>query len=128
MKIYPKKLNSLEDLRREKQVLLYAKKHTAKLDILPKASITKKQEDAVDSTTDAMAVAGDLLTSGNIADMAMTLGLPFVKFVGLKAGKGLFKGFFKEIFLGYMKWKLVHFGITTAMDIVKSKNGNKKTK
>jgi len=63
MKIYPKKLNSLEELKREKQVLLYAKKHTGSMEFFPKSTVAAAQEPVIDKTTDAMAIAGDLLTS-----------------------------------------------------------------
>jgi hypothetical protein len=128
MKIYPKKLNSLEELKREKQVLLYAKKHTGSLDFFPKSTVATAQEPVVDKTTDAMAIAGDLLTSSSASNIALTLGLPLIKMLGLKAGKGVFKGLFKEVFLGYMKWKLVHFGFTTVMDMVRSQKENKDQK
>ncbi|RYD58745.1 MAG: hypothetical protein EOP56_03930 [Sphingobacteriales bacterium] len=129
MKIYPKKLNSLEELKREKQVLLYAKKHTASQDLFSTDEIIQKaKQPAVDKTTDFMAIAGDLLTSSSTTNVAMTLGLPLIKMLGLKAGKGVFKGLFKEVFVGYMKWKLIHFGITTAVSMVKSKKEDKSIK
>lgn len=129
MKLYPKKLKSLEDLKREKQVLLYAKKHTASQDLFSADQlIPKSKQPASGTASNVMAIAGDLLTSKSVTDIAMTLGVPAIKMLGLKAGKGVFKGLFKEVFVGYMKWKLIHFGITTAINIAKSKKESNKYK
>lgn len=132
MKLYPKQLNSLEELKREKHVLLYAKKHIASEDLFsidqfkPDLLAKKPTSEAGESTSNIMALVADLLTSKSATGAAMTLGLPLLKFVGLKAGKGIFKPLVKEVAGGYIKWKLIHFGYTTVMGIVKSQKNKKK--
>ena len=121
MKIYPKKLNSLEELRREKHVLLYAKKHTASDEIFSAKQFKIKPSPSTTTQSNILALLGDLLTSKSASGTAITLGLPLVKLLGLKAGKGIFKPIIKEVIGGYVKWKLIHFGYTTVMRMVKSK-------
>lgn len=115
MKIYPKRLNSLEELRREKQVLKYAAKHS-KPDVLPEIKLkrgTKKVvEDAgLDSPSDILSMLGDILTSRTFTDSALAWGLPLIKLVGRKTEKSFLKTFAGEVLGGYLKWKMVQMGV-----------------
>jgi hypothetical protein len=123
MKLYPKKLHSIEELKREKHVLKYAIKHSGSDNFLSmgggKGKKKKKKEKS--DATDWMAIAGDLLTSKHAGDIAMTLGLPLLKIFGLKAGKSVFGNVAKEMLGGYIKWKLVEISYKTALRFIRSK-------
>ncbi|MCD6064082.1 MAG: hypothetical protein K0R82_1993 [Flavipsychrobacter sp.] len=109
MKLYPKKLNSLEELKREKQVLKYARKHS-KPDGLMDIKIpspTPKE----DKQSDYLSFFGDLLTSRNTGDMLMTFGLPLLKLVGRKTEKSLLRTVVGEVFGGYLKFKMLQLGV-----------------
>jgi hypothetical protein len=117
MRIYPKRLNSLEELRREKQVLKYAAKHS-KPDVLPdlklnlKPGAKKVAEDAgLDSPSDILSMLGDILTSRTFTDSALAWGLPLIKLVGRKTEKSFLKTFAGEVLGGYLKWKMVQMGV-----------------
>lgn len=127
MKIYHKKLNSLEELKREKHVLLYAKKHTASEDLFSPGQIMPKSASAPSgNTTNVMAIIGDLLTSKSATSMGLTLGVPLVKMLGLKASKSVLKPLVREVVGGYIKWKLIHFGIKIVRGAVQAKKESKR--
>ncbi|WP_276132367.1 hypothetical protein [Polluticoccus soli] len=108
MRLYPKKLNSLEELKREKQVLKYARKHSKPegfMDMIPKPSAKE------DKQSDILSFAGDLLTSRSTIDTLMTLGLPMLKLVGRKTEKSFLKTVVGEVFGGYIKWKVLQMGV-----------------
>lgn len=111
MKLYPKKLRSLEELKREKQVLKYARAQTQKEGLFDlKAEGLHK---AVGSKGNAnfLSLAGDLLTSKSFADIALTIGLPMIKFAGRKTEKNIIKKLATEVVGGYVKWKLIQMGL-----------------
>lgn len=109
MKLYPKKLNSLEELKREKQVLKYARKHSKPegfMDInIPRPTKTEEKQ------SDYLSFVGDLLTSRNAGDMFLTVGLPLLKLVGRKTEKSFLKTIVGEVFGGYLKWKVLQMGV-----------------
>ena len=116
MKLYPKKLNSLEELKREKQVLKYARKHSKAegLDInIPKPTRSEEKQ------SDFLSFAGDLLTSRSTGDMLMTVGLPLIKLIGRKTEKSFLKTFVGEVFGGYVKWKILQLGVKGVRRYVK---------
>jgi hypothetical protein len=132
MKLYTKRLHSLEELQREKHVLKYALKHSESDNFLRmgggKGEKKKNKKEAEEETTDWMAIAGDFLTSKNAGDVALTMGLPLLKMFGLKAGKGIFKNVAKEVFSAYIKWKLVEISYKTALRFIRSKQHQHKPK
>jgi hypothetical protein len=111
MRMYPKKLRSLEELKREKQVLKYARAQTSKEDFFDIKAI--KLPKAASSKGDAgiLSLLGDLLTSKSFSDILLTVGLPVLKIAGRKTQKSVIKKLATEIIGGYAKWKLVQMGI-----------------
>lgn len=121
MRLYPKKLRSLDALKREKLKLKYALERTEeegffnlksdKLSGLGKlAGMGKKAAGSSDGGLNFLSLAGDLLTSKSFADIALTVGLPLLKFAGRKAKKGVIKKIATEVIGGYVKWKLMQMG------------------
>ena len=115
MKLYTKKLNSLEELKREKQVMKYAKKHTTSQGFFPLEKVTadNKRKTAEDEApfnqSDILSILGDLMTSKSTASVLLSLGLPLIKLVGRKAEKNVFRTVGFEILGGYLKWKAIQF-------------------
>lgn len=108
MRLYPKKLHSLEELKREKQVLKYAKKHTHADGLL---DIKANTPPGADKQSDILSMLGDLATSKSFSDIALTVGLPMLKLAGRKVEKSFLKTFLGEVIGGYMKWKLLQMGM-----------------
>jgi hypothetical protein len=109
MKFYPKRLNSLEELKREKQVLKYARKHSKPEGFMDMKIPSPSRE--ADKQSDILSMAGDLLTSKSFADVALTVGLPLIKLVGRKTEKSFIKTFAGEVIGGYVKWKILQMGV-----------------
>jgi hypothetical protein len=131
MKLYPKKLNSLEELKREKQVLKYAKKHTTSNGFLPfekikgEGSMTAAEPNAFNQS-DVLSIFGDLATSKSLTSAALSLGLPLLKLAGRKAEKGVFRTVGGEIIGGYLKWKVIQFAFKRIKGMMSSKKKKEK--
>lgn len=122
MKLYPKRLNSLEELKREKHMLKYARQHTRK-DGLPEIKLPFTTHTSKPS--DMISMAGDLLTSKSFADMALTIGLPMLKLVGRKTEKSLLKTVAGELIGGYVKWKILQLGMRGVKLLLKKEQSKK---
>ncbi len=141
MKFYNKKLKSLEDLKREKNVLQYAKKHTAQDSPLDFRFLTARGN----ATATVAGVAGkpyvswlpaivSAATSGSIMKAVIALAPPLLKMMGRKTGvsgkvgrsiKGSLKGVLIEVALGYVKWKALQMAYRGVMLFVKSKKSKR---
>lgn len=105
MKLYSKQLNSLKELKQEKERLAL--------------SIGNNPIDApVDNIhgsnarfgdVNYMSIILDLLSNDLISSALLKLGLPMFKKAGKFAGKNAF-GIGKEVFGGYLKWKALELG------------------
>ncbi|RYE22557.1 MAG: hypothetical protein EOP51_12960 [Sphingobacteriales bacterium] len=137
MKFYNKKLNSLADLKREKEILKYAEKHTKNDAKETFASFNKKTKQTVNNfkgfnfkgTGDGVnwvSTITKLATSKSIVDVAMTLGGPLLGVVGKRSGKTL-KRAAVELIGGYLKWKAIEVGINLTKKILKDKKAKTDT-
>jgi hypothetical protein len=108
MRLYPKKLRSLEELKREKQVLKYARAQTRKESFL---DIKADSLPGAGKKGDILSLIGDLFTSKSFADIALSVGLPMLKFAGRKTEKNIIKKLAGELIGGYVKWKLLQMGL-----------------
>jgi hypothetical protein len=128
MKLYGKKLHSLEELKREKHVLRYAAKHSD--DMLSFKDLGKN------TSTDDAAGAGMLGTmisafgSKSILNTILAMAPPLVALVSKRSSrkkKNPLESLAKEIILGYVKWKAVQMAYRGVMLVVKSnkKEGKK---
>lgn len=142
MKFYKKRLNSLEELRREKRVLNKAVKKSRNEILHPlsggKDDAERKEKNAEESGDltsklgDIIGTATDFVSSNPLISAFL---LPAVKKYGFKAGKTVGKagagiGFklAKELLGGYLKWKAIELGIKGASKLVKAQKEKKKRK
>jgi hypothetical protein len=125
MKLYTKKLNSLEELKREKHVLKYAAKHTDDVFDFNKA----KAKD--DDTEDALG-AGMLGTvisafgSKSIFNTVLAIAPPVLSMMSKRSSssrkkKSPLESLAKEVIMGYIKFKALQMAYRGVMLAVKSK-------
>lgn len=133
MKLYPKKLNSIEALERERRKLKRAIAETNPTDVFGTSKADKKKEKqgtgpAKETGEGLLVTITDLLTSKGAADVALSLIDPLMGVLGRKAGKGIIKPLAKEILGGYVKWKLIEISYKTAVRFIRSKQHKHKSK
>jgi hypothetical protein len=130
MRLYSKKLHSLEELKREKHVLKYAAKHSD--DTLNFNDLGKH------TSTDDAAGAGMLGTlisafgSKSMFNTVLAMAPPLLALVSKRSGrkkKNPLESLAKEVIFGYVKWKAVQMAYRGVMLFVKSnKKDDKKAK
>lgn len=124
MKLYSRQLKGLEDLKREKHVLKYAAKHTE--DWLSFKDMGK-DSNSLSSTAGFGFVSGLLsaLSSKSVLSTAFTVLPTLTAFFAKKNSspkkdrKNPIESLAKDILIGYIKWKAVHFLYKSVMHIVK---------
>jgi len=126
MKLYPEKLHSLEDLKRERRSLKLALAEADPMSLSSMGSTNTqtsgaKAAEAAEGKNDLLVTITDLLTSNGAADVALSLAEPLLSLLGRKAGKGIIKPVAKEVLGGYVKWKLIEIGYKTALRFIRSK-------
>jgi len=139
MKIYPKQLKSLQELKQEKARLLQQRAKTESEDlfsfddILP--SFGKKEKEEVtdraehDETTAWENIAGtlsDLLNSDLLKGVLGSAGGVLTGIAGKKLREKVLMPLLKEVVLGYAKWKAVELGFSAAKLFVKSRKEKKR--
>lgn len=149
MKFYGKKLSSLEELRREREVLLYAKKHTASESLLDIKELTGGSSSSgkgslglfdgfgPGASTASAGLLGTLLSafsSKSKMGIITALAPPLITLIGKRFGgtqrarKNPLERVVKEVALGYIKWKaiqMVYRWVSMAIKSNKSKNAKK---
>lgn len=136
MKLYPKKLNSIEALERERRKLKRAIAETNPTDVFGAGKTDKKSrkqaatdtEETIGGNENLLVTITDLLTSKGVADVVLSLISPLMGVLGRKAGKGILKPLAKEVLGGYVKWKLIEISYKTAVRFIRSKQHQHKSK
>lgn len=122
MKLYRKKLNSLEDLKRECIRLSYEKKQTSESDLLPsfnsgKASKKKQRKNDDDDDSSGNALSGivtaamGLMGGASPVQTALSLAGPAFKVLGKGKPKRILGSIAKDILVAYATGKAVQLGI-----------------
>jgi hypothetical protein len=126
MKLYPKKLHSLEELKREKHVLKYAKKHTDKEewlsldDIKPKGSERLLDAGLIGSVLSA-------LGSKSIFSAVIAVAPPLLGILAKRSGKkNIVERAVRDLAGGYLKWKAVQYSFNTLRNIISASKEKKK--
>lgn len=137
--LYNKRLNTLEDLKREKKALKKAaRKGKSELvdGINPFSSSSSpdkekkapKNDEAEHESLDILKIVADLVGAHPLISAAF---MPIVKEwtikIGKKAGKaGMSVGFklLKEVLIAYLKWKLLEFSFKTLKKVIKARKDN----
>ncbi|PZF72375.1 hypothetical protein [Taibaiella soli] len=151
MKLYPRKLHTVGELKKEKQRLLKQRRALDKEDLLSfddvlgsvgsgigsifrKKKKKKKdgsyQEGNDNASIDYIALASDLLTSGFGVNTLIDVGLPLFTKFSPQIKKGAFK-VSKEVLGGYVKWKAVELGyrfVRSMLSKHKAKNAKQKAR
>ncbi|MFN4248421.1 MAG: hypothetical protein ACK4EY_11890 [Flavipsychrobacter sp.] len=128
MKLYNKQLNSLEELKLEKQKLR-AEMRKADADgffsvddIIPGRSANKEASEEQESGgLDIAGIAGSLLSAIGNKDMLLSVGMPLLKLAGNQLEKGLVKKILKEVGFGYAKWKAIELAYKGVKHLVDKK-------
>jgi len=127
MKLYNKQLNSLDELRLEKQRLRAKKRNTDELfsldDIIPGKSATKADgdEEQREGGLDIAELASGLISAVGNRDMLMSVGMPLLQLVGSQMEKGVVKKILKEVGFGYAKWKAIELAFKGVKHLVDKK-------
>jgi hypothetical protein len=130
MKLYPKQLNSIEALERERRRLKREIASTDPTDFFSrgagggkkqkKEKAHKSAEPEGDGNSFFITII-DLLTSKGVADGALSIIDPLMTLLGRKAGKSIIKPLAKELLGGYVKWKIIEISYKTALRFIRSK-------
>jgi len=141
MRLYPKKLHSIEELKREKAALLLRRDLTdaedmfSMDDIIPSFGKKNKKEKATGKTeSDHVAEPGDgilgmlsgVLETVDISDIFTIVSRPLEALAGKKIRDKVILPVAKELLGGYLKWKAAELGFKAAKHFVKKKK--KKTR
>lgn len=127
MKLYNKQLNSLEELKLEKQRLRAKKRNADELfsldDIIPGKSAAKADGDGErgEGGLDIAELASGLISAVGNRDMLMTVGMPLLQLVGSQMEKGVVKKILKEVGFGYAKWKAIELAFKGVKHLVDKK-------
>jgi len=136
MRLYPKQINSIEELRLEKQKLLDVSKKTDIRHILSLDDIFSKKKRSEKEVTDdegnSSSMAEGLLKEDSIAATVISLAMPFLQKTGTKIGsvgkdigKKVVVSVAKEVLGGYLKWKAVEWSLKGLLHFIKSRKKNK---
>jgi hypothetical protein len=112
MRLYHKRLDSLKDIKKEKQKLRESLKNSPfpSSKAMPKAKAHAAEEDGGGGgILDIVQVVAEFLPMNVVSGMLLRLGLPVLKKAGKSAGKNAFT-LGKEVFGGYLKWKVLELG------------------
>lgn len=129
MKLYPKKLNSIEALQAEKR-RLKAQAHIALGDVVSpekksNSSANTHQKSEKDTPFD---LVQDLLSGflynnspARLADTAVKVAIPILKYVGVKVEQKAVKSIAKDVILSYAKWKAIELGYKSVYSYFRAK-------
>ncbi|HRO42646.1 MAG TPA: hypothetical protein PL009_07410 [Flavipsychrobacter sp.] len=131
MKLYSRQLHSLEELKREKHVLKYAKKHTD--DWLSFKDMDNGKANAEDAA--GAGLLGSLLSavgSKSILSAVLAMAPPILTLMSKNSSSGRkrtnpLERLAKDVVVGYIKWKVLQFAYRSVIGVAKS-NKEKNTK
>lgn len=110
IKLYSKKLNSLEALRQEKAI----KKAAIHSDV-------RNSDTNEEILPDFIQAGFDIISSKGLVDKLFAIALPALSLAGKKLEKDLLKSFAKEFLGGYAKWKAVELGLKAVASFFRKK-------
>lgn len=114
MKLYPKKLNSVEELRKEKRMLRKKTKEAAQDDLFsfeqPGNKKNNAQQDEGNNLADYIAAFSGIMSSRSVVDGALAA-LPLIlRLLPDAKVKKVLGNVAKEFAGGYLKWKGIELG------------------
>jgi hypothetical protein len=123
MRLYRKQLNSIDELRQEKSRLRYARKHTGTMNFFTADLFTPSAKEIPaggEENPGWLDMASKLLTSPTVLDSALAVGVPLTRFFPAGVQKKFLAKFAREFFGGYLRWKLLTFGLRAGKHLVQS--------
>lgn len=130
MKLYPKKLKSIEELQAEKQ-RLKAGAHLSMGDMVAsdnknqttKGSSSKNSSDGL-GLESILETITTLVYSGSpskLVNTAVMVAVPVFEYFGIKAGQKAIKAVARDVVLGYAKWKALELGYKGVYSYLRSR-------
>jgi hypothetical protein len=108
MKLYPRQLRSMEELKREKSVLKYVRRQTTKENLLPiDAGVPGS---GTGPGGGLMAALGGLMGARTLFDGALAAGLPLLRYMPMRTQKNVLRTVAREFIGGYLRWKMIQMG------------------
>lgn len=133
IKLYDKKLNSIEALRQEIALKKLEERNYFNNILGTDSSApnepTGNGNATADNDTDWSAMLGvgfDVLTSKGVSNKLMALAVPAISLIGRKIEKDILKSFAKEFALGYLKWKALELGTKAVFSFIDARMEKKK--
>jgi len=136
MKLYPKQLHSIEELKREKAALELLRKQTdledifSLNDVIP--SFTKKNKTEGSSEHEQgeqgdgiMGMVHGLMDSFEIGDLLKVIGGPIAGLAGKKLRNNVILPLAKEVVGGYLKWKAAELSVKAVKHFLKARKEKK---
>ena len=129
MRLYPKKLNSLEELRKEKHKLL---QHKHEIDLVPnlswdmlKGNSPSATKDSKDDGNAIIDMIAGVVEGGSIASIGMSVLQSVRKFKLPKAVGNLLYPIAKDVALAYVRWKAIELGYKGMRMIIEKRRKKK---
>jgi len=134
MRLYPKRLKGLDDLKREKEMLSYMKKQTEAEDFFPKVNLGFGGK----SSKGIFSMISSLLSSGSGLEKGMAIAEPLIGILRKRRKKkkakakeeytapkeprkNVVKSLLISILTGYLKWKAIEMGTKLIISFIKPK-------
>lgn len=126
MKLYSRQLNSLEELKREKQALKAQIAHAESEGFFSLSDIMPGKKDG--DSGDVLSQLGGILGGNDTKDLLGAIAGPALGLIGDKIEKQTLKKIAKEVLGSYVKWKsieLAYAGVRMLLDKYKHKSTEK---
>ncbi|XZF16686.1 hypothetical protein ACTHGU_11160 [Chitinophagaceae bacterium MMS25-I14] len=135
MKLYPKQLNSVAELKKERRKLLQLRNETQKDGLNPLDGLfggakgggkrsKKGKSDTAGETSEQpfnlLSLAGSFLNSGDMLQLAIDFGLPLLGKGVRKIKINFLEKAAKEFFGGYIRWKALSLGFKIAGNMLRN--------
>jgi len=122
MKLYPRKINSVKDLKQERKALKSRISNHESDEWFSFGGKGDKEDHANEKhgNKDILSTIGHLFYNNPFADIALSLGAPLLKKTGKSAGKTAFT-VAKELIGGYAKWKAIELGYRWVRRMIKKR-------
>lgn len=131
MRLYPKKLNNIEELQAERR-RLKAQSHLSVMDVLSSSKEdtiqSEKTQQQESSSADNFSFYKDIISGfvynnspARLADTIVNVAIPILKYAGVKVEQKAVKSIAKDVILSYAKWKAIELGYKSVYSYFRAK-------
>jgi hypothetical protein len=125
MRLYPKQLNSLEDLKREKKSLTRSLKSSEAESLISMDDFIPKNDGGkLNIPQGILSLLGSKSLLGSVFSIAPLI----LQLIPGKTKKKVIGFLGKDVLGGWLKWKLLRFAVSSLKDFIPKKNKDKKPK